>query len=304
VSAHTSQPHGARAHRLALILGLALSLFFRLWRIDEFISVDEHRWRERSIAFYQGLVDGDYIQTCRTEHPGVITMWAGVGGYRLAQRLEAAKVSSPVLRGLLYPLDHDQGTGLYPETMWARRIIALTTWLGVIGVYLLGKRFLAPTANLLATLFVALDPFYLAYSRLHHLDGLLSCFVALSLWALLSYCERDGRRYLALSGAMAAMATLSKAPGVLLGLGMIVTLAWYGWRGRASRPRWVRRALVDALLWTGIAVVVGFAAWPALWISPAFAVKRVYDGVMNQVSKPHENGVFFMGSFRLDPGPL
>lgn len=144
---------------LLLALALLASLALRLWRIDEFISVDEHNWRTRSIEFYQGLVSGDYIQTCRTEHPGVLTMWAGVAGYRIAGRLEGAQIEAPWLRAVLYPRGHDQGVGLYPETLWARRVIALTTWLGIVGLYLLGRRFLPARVNLASTILVALDPF-------------------------------------------------------------------------------------------------------------------------------------------------
>ncbi|MEN6478008.1 MAG: glycosyltransferase family 39 protein [Anaerolineales bacterium] len=291
-----------RGQRLVLLVGLILSLFLRLWRIDEFITIDEHNWRTRSIEFYQGLVSGDYIQTCRTEHPGVITMWAGVGGYLLSQQLEQADVQSPWLRHVLYPLDHDQGTGLYPETMWARRIIALVTWLGIVGLFFLGRHLLSPTANLFATLFLALDPFYLAYSRLHHLDALLACFMALSLGALLVYAEGGKRRYLLLSGAMAALATLNKAPGVFLAVGMAGILGWYAWRRRGERQGWWRRWLADALLWAVAALAVGFALWPALWVSPRFAFQRVLDGVWRQASNPHEKGNFFLSMPVEDPG--
>jgi hypothetical protein len=289
-------------HNLLLALALLASLALRLWRIDEFISVDEHNWRTRSIEFYQGLVSGDYLQTCRTEHPGVLTMWAGVVGYRIAGRLEGVQIKAPWLRAGLYPRGDDQGVGLYPETLWARRIIALTTWLGIVGLYLLGRRFLPPRVNLAATSWVALDPFYLAFSRLHHLDGLLACFMALSLWALLAYGQRSRPGLLALSGAMAGLATLNKAPGITLALAAVALLGWYAWRDKRPGRGWFWRWANDVLIWSGAAVLVGVALWPAMWNSAAFAIRRVAEGALRQASNPHEKGNFFLGVSLADPG--
>jgi len=287
---------------LLLVLALIVSLTLRLGRIDAFVSVDEHNWRTRSIEFYQGLKSRDYIQTCRTEHPGVLTMWAGVAGCRIAARLADANIQSPWLRTVLYPQGHEQGIGLYPETFWARRMIALSTWLGVVGLYLLGRHFMSARVNTLATVLIALDPFYLALSRLHHLDGLLACLMALSLWALLAYGERGHRGVLVLSGVMAGLATLNKAPGVTLALAAVPALGWYAWRnlGAAEHRAW--RWAADVLIWSTAATVVGLVVWPAMWTSARFAVERVIGGVLNQAGNPHEKGNYFLGAIVADPG--
>ena len=300
----TSPSRCPAALRAALILALAASLFLRLWQLDRFLTVDEPNWRTRSIEFWQGIKSGDYIQTCRTEHPGVLTMWSGVAAHHITEALRSADVRSPALRSLLYPRGYDQGLGLYPETFWARLIIALATWLGIIAVCVLGRRFLSPTTNAYATILLSLDPFYLAFSRLHHLDGLLTCFMALSLYALLAYAEHGDRRLLLLSGLMAGMATLNKAPGVVLGFGMLGILGWYGWQKRSSYEGWLRRWLIDALLWSGVAVAIAFAIWPAMWTNPGFVFRRVIEGSRNQTANPHELGNFFWFASRDDPGPF
>ena len=292
------------AYRLVLVVMLALALFLRQWRIDEFITIDENRWHERSADFAAALAAHDYAETFRSEHPGVTSMWVGAASQSIVQGLRSAAAFSPWLERALAPLTLERDLPPYPETLLTRRLMALGAWLGVVGLYLLGRRFPSAGANLFATMFIAFDPLYIASSRIHNLDGLLACFVTLALWALLCYGERRRRSYLLLSAACAALAALTKVSGVLITTGAVVATGWYAWQGRHGERRWARRWLGDVVIWAAAAVAVGFALWPALWVAPLSTFREMVSGAFEQVSNPHRSGSFFMGSVRADPGPL
>ena len=128
--AHTCSGRRGRLGRLSLqplvlTICLLLSLLLRVNALDVFITTDEPTWRDRSIAFERALQARDWGGTRQSEHPGVLTMWCGVAGVRMS-RLSGSGESSP--------------PGVALETLWARRTVALVTWLGIVVLSLLLRR--------------------------------------------------------------------------------------------------------------------------------------------------------------------
>ncbi len=66
------------------------------------------------------------------------------------------------------------------------------------------------------TALVALDPFYLAHSRFHHLDGLVTTFATLSVLALLNYARGRRAGFMVLSAIMAALGRVTKISGLVV----------------------------------------------------------------------------------------
>ena len=158
---------------LALVLSLSLGL--RLADLDRYLTADEGSWEDRSRAFRQALQSGDLAETYQSKHPGVVTMWLGAAADVIVshQSSDAAEASSPA--------------GVSDSTLWARRLVALVTWLGIVALYPLLRTFFDPPTALIAVALVALDPFFLGHSRVHHLDGLLTTLVMLSASSLLAF---------------------------------------------------------------------------------------------------------------------
>ncbi len=293
------------AERVLLALVLAVSLFLRLTALDVFVTPDEERWRARSIAFAEALRRHDWAQTYQSGHPGVVTMWLGAAAQGLQPLLERPANAGEAAQATRPGADPEVGAGVPPLTVSARGLLALVTWLGILALYPLLRRLFEARAAFLATAFVALDPFYLAHSRLHHLDALLATFVAISVVCLLVY-EFRGRRwpYLVASAAAAGLALANKSPGVLL-------LPWAGlvFLARALVcPQGKRlRALLSGAgalaLWGLVAAAVLFAVWPAMWVQPLQTLGKVFGVARYYAETPHENSNFFWFAARRDPGP-
>jgi hypothetical protein len=279
-----------------LILVLAVSLFLRLHKLDLFLTIDEPNWHDRSIAFGQSLSSGDLKGTYLAPHPGVITMWSGVAATRIVEWQSGEQAPF---------LGEHEGLGFSLVTVWARRIIALVTWVGIVTLFCLARQLWGQRLAALATVIIALDPFYLAHSRVHHLDGLLTTFIMLSVVSLVSYLHhRRSAPLLIFSGVMAGLAMANKAPGVFMAPWAALAIGWTAWRGgREGRGLRLSGSFWILIAWGAVAVLTLFVVWPALWTNPVDTLHLMIAGALEEGTQPHGWSNYFAFLRRDDPGP-
>jgi len=266
-----------------MLMGLILlaSLALRLASLHSFLTIDEQLWALRARRFAEALRMGNLTDTYQAQHPGVVTMWLG-----------AASIALGMAGG---------GGDLVAIVFGARWLTTLVNWAGLCLMCLLIARLFDRRVALVAALLIGLDPFYLAHSRLLHLDALLTTFTTLSLLALLLHLRtpRSELLWLLLSALCTGLALLSKSPGLLLlPFGGLLVVAWGLWRRQLLRAGW------RLLLWAFVTILVVFALWPALWVAPCATLAQVWQGILGQGLVPHENENFFLGHPTADPGPL
>ena len=296
----------SRLELLSLSLVLLVSLGLRLFDLDVFLAGDETKWMCRSILFHDALRRGDLGATYQTEHPGVVTMWLGALAVPLAQAGEWTDLCATTGGSELTRVqDRSALARLASLIFQVRRLAALTTWLGIVALYWLLKRLLGGRTALLATAFVALDPFHLALSRVLHLDALLATFMALSLVSLLLYGGQNKRKgYLILSAVAGGLATANKSPGLFL---FAWTALYLGARAWGTEPKQRRERLLTALramvLWGMVAVGVVIVLWPALWVDPLGTLQKVFGAAVGYAQEPHGGSNYFWFAVRPDPGP-
>jgi hypothetical protein len=130
---------------------------------------------------------------------------------------------------------------------------------------------------------------------------------------LLVYLKRGPARWLVLSGVLAGLATLTKAPAFslvpfslgALGLVGLLRLPRDAGKGKTSRRRLrlLGRALVAWLLWAVVLVTVFVLIWPVMWVAPQRGLRKIYKGVALHSANPHDSETFFLGEVVKDPGP-
>lgn len=293
---------------------LSLSLGLRLAGLDRFIVCDEVRWTCRSINFQQALFRGDWKNTYRTGHPGVVTTWLGSlfiydDNPRMRtmcqETLDGRKVVwAGETREERTELMHQLGALLFQ----GRVGVAVFTWICIVAIFLLSRHLWGPRIAVLGLIFTALDPFYLGLSRFLHVDAVLTSLMMVSVLGLIAYTRRSdpGRRRmmaLLLSGVATGLAMLQKSPAMFLGPFAILVLALDILRQNLSR-RVVVRAVRDLLIWGVIALAIYIAMWPALWVSPVDTVTRVVEKALGYAQEGHGSGNYFMGRPNEDPGWL
>ena len=276
---------------MCICLALFLIAFLpRVFALDVFLTQDEPNWVKRSIKFFDALLSHDWPMTAQRGHPGVTTMWAGTLGLTARYFSHAMAGGTPLSRAGLS--EFLQAVPLQPiDTSYLAAMrfpIVLVTSVFAVAIYCLVRKLFNEKVALLGAVLVALDPFYLAHSRLLHHDALVATFMTLSVLSFIVYLHQNRTlSFLIFSGLMAALAFLSKATSLFLMpfIGLLIVMNLVKDRRRCTGRwkeigYWVARLLV----WMSIAILVFVLLWPAMWVDPALAVGKIVEKV--QWSKP------------------
>jgi hypothetical protein len=301
---------------------LFLALVPRVVGLDVFITPDEPRWMNRSASFLEAVLAGDFIHTIHIgETPGgVMTKWCGSAGIvakYLLLRLNPpagaeAFLHTDNLQEFLRWLQSDPHNPL--EVMAAVRwSIALFVSCSVVGIYLLARELFAERVALLGAVLLALEPFYLALSRVLHLDALVTSFMALSILSL-AICLKGTRLspLLVFSGINAGLGVATKVSALfLVPFAGLMALTVYlakvpgtsgsAWHLNAHQRRKALHLAVVLVVWAGIAGLTFTLLWPAMWADPLTALRRLLGGSSELAEIGHKQ--FFLGQIVDDPGP-
>ncbi len=269
---------------LAFLSVFALALVPRALGLGSYLTADEQLWIERSIRFLHALLNGNFSATNQAGHPGVITMWLG-----------ALFIGLRTLMG--------RYVWLNDFMLPAQLAIAVSTAACIAAMYLLLRRIGGPLLAALAAAFLILDPFYLALSRIIHVDALLASLMCVSLLFLVAALENPERSEGLLFGSavFAGLALLEKLPGIYMFPFAAALLGLYPLGLPAARRSGLRKGAMRFAAWAAIAVATLYLLWPALWSNPLILVHSLEraPGI-----PAHEGGQFFLGHPVRNPGPL
>jgi 4-amino-4-deoxy-L-arabinose transferase-like glycosyltransferase len=301
-----------RLEVVVVLLILAVGLILRLTNLDAFVASDELRWVCRSIGFREALQQGDWQNTFRVGHPGVITIWLGALfiPHDDAEARETCRATDDAKHLEMVGNTPEERTEHFLELgslLFAGRVgVALFNWLCVGAIYLLVRLVWGPKVALVSLVLVVLDPLYIAHSRFLHLDASLTSTMNLSVLSFLasrqsSILNRWCTYFVALSGGIGGLAFLQKSPALFLIPFMMLVLVADNLKNGVSR--WtVLKAIRDLALWGLVAGVVYVALWPAMWSDPLGTVRQVLDTAIGYAEEGHEPGNYFMGRPVDDPG--
>jgi hypothetical protein len=294
-----------RKNLCILLVLFLLALIPRVLDLDVFLTVDEPTYAEQARTFVVAASKADWAATNQIASPGATAMFTGAIG--LVARYLRLGVQGTSLQDFavslpLHPVD--------PHLLPALRLpFALITSLSVLGVYGLTRKLFNAKVALLCAVLLALDPFYLAYSRLIVLDAFMAIFMFLALLAFLLFLQKGRSRvYLLISALAGGLAIATRSPAfILMPVGVVLAL----FSLTRSKDHWRQRALslMAALaVWAGLTSLVFCLSWPAMWVDPIgsfmVVVKKVNESLVFQGSTRSPYFNFFMGVTGDVPGPL
>ena len=288
-----------------LILALALP---RLTALDRYVTVDEPTWLMNSANFYQALWTGNWKDTYQLEHPGVTITWAGTLGFLwefpgYVKLVDGQLNKENKFREFLT----SKGHAAIDLLVAGRAFTALGVILALLLAFPLMVRLAGWGLALLASFLIALDPFFIALTRLLHLDGLVTALMFLSLVAFLCYQDKGRRRLdLVISGVAAGLSWLTKSPAFFLipFMGLLALIELFNsWnrksnldsRDRAGWKRVVWRAASPWLAWLVIGWAVFVLFWPAMWVDPIGTLRQVFGGATGYALEGNSHVTFFAG---------
>lgn len=259
-------------------------------------------WYLRSAHFVDAVLAGDWANTIYSEHPGVTLMWPVAVGLKLYWALSGI---TPAAESVPPDFEPIKFFGPVPVAEIAAALLPLVLLisLGIVGAYFLLCRLFSAKVAVVAALLLVLDPYFLAQSKILHLDAGMSTLMLLSALALLLYCRELCARWLILSALLGGLALLMKPTALFLvpfcGLALLVHAPR---QATAGCPHHVSRFF---LTWLLIAALIYFALWPAMWVDPVRALKAIEGGLARHASTAHDSPTFFLGQIAYDdPGPL
>ena len=260
-------------------------------------------WYLRSAHFIEAVLAGDWANTVYSEHPGVGLMWPVGIALKLYWTLSGVTPAAHSVPPDFEPI-HFFGPVPIAEIGAGVVALALLTALGIVTAYLLLRRLFDPATATAAGFLLALSPYYLAQSKVLHLDAWMATVMLLSALTLLVYRREKRIRWLFLSGALGGLALLIKTPALFLvpftGLVLLVDL----FRSQ-SAIRNPQSAIRDLLIWLLLAGLVIVALWPVMWVEPARGLAAVKWGLVHHATTAHDTPTFFLGQVTTsDPGPL
>ena len=306
------------AWALPLIVFL-LALVPRLFGLDVFLTADEDDQLRFAAGFLTAILDLDWARAVLLGYPGVPTM--ALGSLALALRYmwhvwgyaPLPDAGPDMVTTLAHVADHPL---VYLPA--ARGVMVIAASLAVLVMYLLMGRIVGRRIAFLAAVLIAFEPFFVANSRVLHVDAPLAYFMFLSFLAFWLYLTEGRWGWLALSGLCGALATLSKTPGAILGpilvaAGLIYALhppvASAGSQDTvADTPlptgqRW-RRFIVAIAIWGIVAAAAFYALWPSMWADPTSALKWITKDAVIALKTPHPSSGVFWGITRSDQSPF
>ncbi|MCK4470970.1 MAG: glycosyltransferase family 39 protein, partial [Anaerolineae bacterium] len=177
--------------------------------------------------------------------------------------------------------------------------LALIVALGILWGWVLLRRLFDRRVAWVAALLWALDPFYLANSKLLHLDATLSTLMILSALCMLVYLREHCLRQLVTSAILAGLALLTKTSALFL----VPFLALCLLTDRSISN--LQSLISNLLLCVLIATVVCFVLWPSLWVRPAASLDLVIrQGVLLHAGGPRDQPLLYRGVLAVqNPGP-
>jgi hypothetical protein len=277
----------------------------RLFELDRFITIDEPIWVRRSASFYSDLVQGDFANTFKKEHPGVTVMWAGSAGILSLHFFAPDAEQSGLSPGGHTITVQNQLYRLLDVLAAARFFMVLANTLAIVLAFIYARHLLGPLAAFVGFLLIAFDPFHVAHSRLLHLDALTSSLLLLAFLAFLSYLHRRRVSALLVSGVAVGLAGLTRATAVFIVPAILSVVVLDAWTRRSGSSRTglltvVWQSVWPLLLQGIVAVAVIVALWPAMWVDPIGTVAKVLEPALSQAVGGHENPVFFNGQLYPD----
>ena len=245
-----------------------LALLVRLPGLGDFMTVDETNWMLRSATFYDKLLKGDPGGTFLTTHPGSTVMWLVGGGETIQEQRLGFQVHSS-------NLFHFRKAATFPIVLVISLLIGLTVWL------------LAPLFGLgmaaVAGVLLAADTYFVGHSQVAHLDALQAMLMLTSFLAFISGTRLPRLRALPAWIVAGVLAGLAMGVKLILAAWLlpmfVLVLLLTAWPTSWQDGRVLVRRLGFVL---GVAVLVFWLLWPALWVKDdvARSLTRDYASVV------------------------
>jgi hypothetical protein len=280
---------GQFMRRFDLLIGVLfffISLITKLPYLGTFLTIDEPRWIRGAGQFLLSLSSGDLAKTYWHFHPGITVTWGEAIILWLQKPLNTDVTLEEFVR---FQMDH---LSLLVGAM--RLSTVLLTSLTLPFMYLFARPLIGLWPAVLGVGLVAVDPFWVAHSRIVNGDALAGALMVTSFLAFSLLLVKPSYKLALVSGIFVGLAFLTKLPSQIL-VPVILMVAAIGYFSDRNWKFWLK-----ALLLCGLSsAIVFFALWPAMWVAPINTLETMFvDTFQRGAIAGREKPEFFIGEVR------
>lgn len=268
-------------------------------------NTDVWRWKARSYDFGEALSSGQFENTLQMYHPGVTLMWISGAG---------VKINNVYSSLINQSLSADENVNVIFQLDFIQKflIVCVIGFVLSLTFYVLRNIFGLKYA-LVSTFLLSFEPFYLALTRVIHLEGLVSTFMLASIvWLYYYFLNDKNYKRLVMSGLFAGLAILTKTSALFLVPFFGLSTALFIIRKRKENEgnseggkglgKSVLVFLKTTSIWFGVLASTFFAFWPALWVNPAVVFQTLYEGIAT-IGVEGDHIQYYFGKLVVNPGP-
>ncbi len=257
-------------------------------------NTDFWRWQARIYDFGTGVFTAKFDMTIQKYHPGVTLMWIGtaaVKSYNLYYRITTKADPPDNSIKTVFELN-------FIQNLFIVFVIAITL---ASVFYCLRKLFSLKYAWVFFIL-LSLEPFYIALTRVVHLEGLLSTFMlAYFIWLYFYLTDKTNIKSLILSSFFASCALLTKSSSLFLipfsGLLILMEFILPFKKGKT----YIKPAIKAFSVWLIFVLLFFVVLWPGMWVVPAKALGEYFTGIFTVGVEGGHTQLYF-GKLVGDPG--
>lgn len=256
--------------------------------MDNF-NTDVWKWKSRIYDFGSGVFTLNFDKTVQKYHPGVTLMWIGtvaVKAYNLYYDIAVGSAPKDNSINTVFELDAVQ-----------KLFVVLSLAITLLIVFYPLMQTFGKTFYIVSFLLITLEPFFLAMSRVIHLEALMSVFMLGAVIWLYKYYTDPTRKLstMIIFAVFTSLAVLTKTSSLFL-LPFIGLVMFY--RGHVSKN--IKISFVEYSKFLLIFVIAFVLVWPAMLTNPLLALNALYRGIFTiGVERGHEQ--FYFGKYVLDP---
>lgn len=262
---------------------------------QDMFNTDVWKWKARSYDFASGVFNLDFEKTIQKYHPGVTLMWISTFAIKFYNFYHKIILGTPAL-------DNNIDNVFQLHFLQKLFIVLVLGFVMSTIFYVLRKLFRIKYATL-SIFLLSFEPFYLALTRVMHLEGLMSTFMIASFVWFFYYLKNKNKKYMVISSLFTSLAILTKTSSVfmLLFIGLIYFIEIID--SKLTLKKKIIQFIKIYFSYLLFVILFFISIWPAMWTNAVKVMQTLYSGIYS-IGLEGDHLQIFLGKIVEDPGMI
>jgi len=254
----------------------------------DMFNTDVWKWKARSYDFGTGIFTLQFDQTIQKYHPGVTLMWLGSLGVKIFN----------LYNDLVLHVSLNSIQAVFGLHTTQKFLVVLAIGGSLASIFYVLDKLFGKKYAFISIFLLSLEPFYIALTRVFHLEGLQSTFMLAAIVWFYYWFEKGIKNYkrLFIVALFSALSFLTKTTALYL-------IPFFGFWVLLDilQNKKIKEGIFHYFQWLFPTLLFVFILWPALWVIPNEVFRILYKGIA-VVGVETDHIQYFFGKLVEDPG--